>query len=207
MPLIQFLTKIENYISWSIVAEFPETGEWDEWEGGERNYNNYDAVSLDSKSAFAPSYNFIFDDNGIEDSILDACLDYNSNEPVADEEKIYENYDATSLDSKSAFAPSCNFIFNADEVDVSVSLDDITGEREVTRSVRNFSDCDSDNNLPQSEEIVRNDLVIFFCYNGVRVVSFNTYLTAFMWLPLKTASYQWGHFINSLYSVPLPNSV
>ena len=105
--------------------------------------------------------NFIFDDNGIEDSILDACLDYNSNEPVTDEEKIYENYDAASLDSKSAFAPSCNFIFNADEVDVSVSLDDITGEKEVTRSVRDFSDCDSDNNLPQSEEIVHNDLVIF----------------------------------------------
>ena len=125
---------------------------------------------MDSKSAFAPSCNFIFDDNGIEDSVLDACLDYNSNEPVADEEKIYENYDAASLDSKSVFAPSCNFIFNADEVDVSVSLDDIAGEREVTRSVR---DCDTDNNLPQSEEIVHNDLVIFSCSY------FYTYPTAF----------------------------
>ena len=132
MPLIQFLTKIENYISWSIVAEFPETGEWDEWEGDDRNYNNYDAVSLDSKSAFAPS---------------------------------------------------CNFIFNADEVDVSVSLDDITGEIEITRSVRDFSDCDSDNNLPQSEEIVHSDLVIFSCSY------FYTYPTTLTWLTLKTASY------------------
>ena len=86
----------------------------------DRNYENYDAVSLDSKSAFAPSCNFIFDENGVEDSVLDACLDYNSNESVAEEEKNYENNDIVSLDSKSAFAPSCNFIFNENGVEDSV---------------------------------------------------------------------------------------
>ena len=78
-------------------------------EEDERNYENYDAASLDSKSAFAPSCNFIFDENGIEDSVLDACLDYNSSEYVAGEEQKYENYDAVSWDSKSAFVPSCKF--------------------------------------------------------------------------------------------------
>ena len=86
-------------------------------EEDERNYENYDAASLDSKSAFAPSCNFIFDENGVEDSVLDACLDYNSSEYVAGEEQKYENYDAVSLDSKSAFAPSCNFIFGENGVE------------------------------------------------------------------------------------------
>ena len=85
-----------------------------------KKYENYDAVSLDSKSAFAPSCNFIFNENGVEESVLDACLDYNNNESGADEEKKYENYDAVSLDSKSAFAPSCNFIFSENGVEDSV---------------------------------------------------------------------------------------
>ena len=89
-------------------------------EEDEKNYENYDAVSLESKSAFAPSCNFIFDENGVEDSVLDACLDYNSNEPVAEEEQKYENYDAVSLESNCAFVPSCNFLLSENGIEDSV---------------------------------------------------------------------------------------